>query len=391
MLLFFVLFIFFIFHVQFLLKNVFFGIDEAQFFNFVVRYQFDQSVALKSLLFTLACAGSFAICYKLLYRTRKFVPDCNIEVDLRGCRVELLLLNTMGLAMLSYILVIGGMTGFSYGPMTQLREGYGFIFELRMIYLVLLAHILFNVPWKLFLSRPELKLARLVLWLYFIALLLFQARSAVFELAVVVIFPLLMWAGDRVKLIYLFLVCCLLLVPNVIVLGRMGIPDDPYELIDGLFSIEYTVLLNKFLGAAIENGYSAADGLSFLPQLGLILPSPLRNLLGISAVNTDYIEELSDAAEVFGGGFSFLAQTYTDFGWSSPLVFGLLGLLIGRVNSRAAQVGHVKLVYAAAPLLYSMFLLTFRNDFGVFIKYTVQLFVVSFLLSVVLKNRLGKG
>lgn len=391
MLLFFVMFIFFIFHVQFLLKNIFLGVEEARFFDFTISYQFGHDIALQSLVFTLACAGSFAICYRLLYRTRKNMSDNLGDVDLRGCRRELLWLNAMGLGMVAYIFVLGGLTGFSYGPMTQLREEYGFVFELRMIYLVLLAHLLFNVPWRQFLSRPELKSARAVFGLYFIALLLFQSRSAVFELAVVVIFPLLMWTGDRVKLKYLLLVCGLLLVPNVIVLGRMGIPDDPYELIDGLFSIEYTVLLNKFLGAAIETGYGAKDGLSFLPQLALIIPSPLRSLFGITAVNTDYLSGLSDAAEVYGGGFSLLAQTYTDFGWFSPLVFGLFGLLIGRVNSRAAQVGRVKLVYATAPLLYAMFLLTLRNDLGVFIKYTVQLFAISFLLSMVLKNRLGKG
>ena len=149
------------------------------------------------------------------------------------------------------------------------------------------------------------------------------------------------------------------------------------------------MILDKFLGAAIDTGYQAKEALSFLPQLGLIIPSPIRNLLEIQATNTDYIEDLSEAAEVYGGGFSLVAQMYTDFGWFSPLVFGLLGLLIGRVNYQASKVGRVKLLYATAPLLYSIFILTFRNDFGVFLKYTIQLFMMAVVLNFLLRIRLG--
>lgn len=388
MLLFFVLFIFFIFHIQFLVRNLFFGVDESQFFDFTLTYQFDHHIALQSLLFTLACAGCFALFYKLAYHAS--ANHTTIKeglVDLRGYRRELLLLNIMGMSMVTYILVLGGLTGFSYGPMTLLRESSNFVFELRMVFLILLSHVLFNVPWKQFLSRPELKSARWVSVLYFTALLLFQARSAVFELAVVVIFPLLMWAGDKVKLKYILVMLSLLIIPNLIVLGRLGIPDNPYDLVKGLFSIEYTTMLDNFLGAAISGGYTPPNGFSFLPQLGLLIPSPLRSLFDMTVVQTDFFDSLSDSAGVFGGGFSLLAQSYVDFGWFSPLIFGLLGGLIGRMNNRTARVGHAKLVYAAAPLLYAAFLLAFRNDIGVFLKYTLQLFLVSFLLGMILKQR----
>jgi len=388
-LLFFVLFIFFIFHVQFLLKNVFLGVDEAQFFAFVMRYPFSHQVAVQSLWFVLACAGVFWLGYKIAYRSVGHPIKCKEYFEFKKWRNELHLLNFMGIVMISYMGVVGGVTGFSYGPMTQLRESYGFIFELRMIYLLLLAHLLFNIPWRQFMARPELKFTRIVLAMYFVGSLSFQARSAIFELGVCILIPLLMWTGDKVKVKYVLIVFGLLIVPNIIVLGRMGVPDDPYELVDGLFSIEYTMILDKFLGAAIDTGYQAKEALSFLPQLGLIIPSPIRNLLEIQATNTDYIEDLSEAAEVYGGGFSLVAQMYTDFGWFSPLVFGLLGLLIGRVNYQASKVGRVKLLYATAPLLYSIFILTFRNDFGVFLKYTIQLFMMAVVLNFLLRIRLG--
>ena len=389
MLLFFVLLIFFVLHIQFLLKNIFLGVEDASFFMFVMHYPFNHQVAVQSLWFVLACAGGFWLGYKLVYRSenRGNVPAENF--DSKKWRNELRVSNLMGIVMISYIGVVGGMTGFSYGPMTQLRESYGFIFELRMGYLLLLAHLLFNIPWRQFMSRPELKFTRMVLATYFVGLLLFQARSAIFELGVSILIPLLMWAGDKVKVKYVLIVFCLLIAPNIIVLGRIGIPDDPYELIDGLFSIEYTMTLDKFLGAAIDTGYQAKEALSFLPQLGLIIPSPIRNILEIQATNTDYIVDLSEAAEVYGGGFSLVAQMYTDFGWFSPLIFGLLGSLIGKVNYQASKVGRVKLLYATAPLLYSIFILTFRNDFGVFLKYTIQLFMMAVVLSFLLRLRLG--
>lgn len=389
MLLFFVLFIFFVFHIQFLLKNIFLGVEDANFFMFVMHYPFDRQIAIQSLWFVLACAGGFWVGYKLVYRAdhRSGLSDKNF--DFRKWRNELRVLNFMGIVMIFYIGILGGVTGFSYGPMTMLRESYGFIFELRMVFLLLLSHLLLNISWREFLKKPELKMSRTILAAYFFGLLLFQARSAIFELGVCILIPLLMWAGDKVRVKYVLTLLALLIVPNIIVLGRMGVPEDPYELLDGLFSIEYTMILDKFLGAAIETGFRAKEALSFLPQIGLILPSPLRNLLSVQATNTDFIMELSESAEVYGGGFSFVAQMYSDFGWFAPMVFCLLGLLIGRMNYQASKVGRVKLIYATAPLLYSIFILTFRNDFGVFLKYTIQLFVVAAILTFLLKLRLG--
>ncbi len=199
-----------------------------------------------------------------------------------------------------------------------------------------------------------------------------------------------MWHGDKIKISYICFVSLLLVTPNIIILGRLGIPESSEELIDGLFSIEYTVMLNKFLGAAIETGFEPTNGLSFLPQLALFIPSPIRTLLGIPTPSTEYLDELSSLAEVTGGGFSLLAQFYTDFGWFSPLIFVFLGLLIGTMNYKASKISSVSIFYACAPALFAMFLLTFRNDFGVFLKYCFQLFLVAGLLNLLINSSLGR-
>lgn len=389
MLLFFIMFVFFVFHIQFLLKNIILGVEDVNFFMFVMHYPFDRQIAVQSLYFVLACAGGFWVGYKLAYRSDNLSVLSDKIFDFRQWRNELRVLNFMGVVIISYIGIIGGMTGFSYGPMTALRQDYGFIFELRIVLLLLLSHLLLNIPWREFLKNPKLKISRTILAVYFFGLLLFQARSAIFEFGACLIIPLLMWSGDKVQVKYLLMLSVMMIVPNVVVLGRIEIPDDPYELLDGLFSIEYTMILNQFLGAAIETGMRSKEALSFLPQFGLILPSPLRNLFDIQATNNDFILELSEYAKVYGGGFSLVAQMYTDFGWFAPIVFYLLGLLIGHTNYKASKVGRVKLIHATAPLLYSMFILSFRNDFGVLLKYSIQLFVVAAILNFLLKLRLG--
>jgi hypothetical protein len=387
MLLFFVLFIFFILHIQFLLRNIFFGLDELTYFQFIIKFGFDREIAIQSLNFTLACALCFAFCYKLFYRKhRRFIVGTSEQV-FRVSRIKLLLINGMGLMMIIYMLALIGLSNFDYGAMTLMRESSGFIFELRVIFLLLISHILLNLPWKEALLLKELRAARWIVLTYLICTLIFQARSAVFELVAVVAFTQLMWAGDKVKFKYVVFVFGAMLVPNLIVLGRLGMPDDFGELIDGLFSFEYSILINKFLSAAIYLGSEVNGEASFIPSLMLLIPSPLRDLLGVAVIKSSYYADVSAAADARGGGFSLLAEMFSNFGWYAPLVFGAIGLILGIVFSKAEKVGNVGFVGATAPLLYVAFVLAFRNDFGVFLKYVVQLFLIAFIFHLVLKRR----
>lgn len=391
MLLFFIIFIFFILHIQFLLRNIFFGLDEVSYFQFVIKYVFDRAVAIQSLQFSILCVFCFAVCYKIFYKTPRVLSTKNRNnLKFKLYAHELLLMNVVGIALIIYMLSVISLSNFNYSAMTQIREGNGFIFELRMIFLLVFSHISLNVHWRDLFSDRKYKLARRVFAGYFIAVILFQARSAVFEIVAVVVFSQLMWSGDRVKYKYIFILIGLLLVPNLIVLGRLGIPEKSSELISGLFSFEYTVLINNFLSAAIDSTYRQEGGITFFPTLMLLVPSPLRDLLGIVVTKSNYYSDLSAAAGVGGGGFSLLAEMYSNFGWMSLVVFGLFGSLIGYLNKRASRVGFVGLLDASAPLIYAAFVLAFRNDFGVFVKYGVQLILISLFLRFAFKLRIGK-
>lgn len=375
-------------HILFLIQNIFFGVDEGNFFGFTITYGFSRDIAYQSLLFSLACAISFAVGYKLLYRNHRR-PGTGMETIGRTvlARNELLVLNTVGLLMIAYMLVVIGLSNFNYTTMVAIRESSGFIFELRIIFLLLLSHVVLNHTWKQLWTLRKLKVARRVVLLYFICLLLFQARSAVFELVAIIAYSYLVRSGDKVKLKYLVILIATMIVPNIIILGRLGVPKDPHELINGLFSSEYAIIFNNFLSAAIASGSQVLHGLSFLASLQLLIPSPVRDALGMAVVKSDYYTDLAAAANVGGGGFSLLAEMYSNFGWFSLGVFGLLGTFVGHWNSRATRAGVISIKYSAAPLLYIAVALSFRNDFGVFLKYSIQLLVVSWFLGLLLPQK----
>jgi hypothetical protein len=369
------------------MKFLIFGIDEVNFFSWIVHYQFDEAIALESLFFSIACALSFAVCYIFSYKRAPINKIFSERpfLDLRSWRNQIFFMNFMGLVMISYILIVGAPSGFEYGEMTTIRAAYGFIYELRVLYLLLLSHLLLNITTKQFFTDHDLKFTRFVFIFYCIALLLFQARSVVFELAFVFIFAHLMWHGDRVKFKYILVIFSLLIVPNVIVLGRMGLPETLPELLDGLFSVEYSVMLDKFLGAAIYSGHSIG-GFSFTTAFYLLIPSPIRNYFGMD-YDFSFFGDITDVAGVKGGGFSLLAQLYSDFGWMALIVFGILGLIIGKFNSYASKVGSVGYLGAMAPLIYATFLVSLRNELGILIKYSIQVLVITIFFKLIFHVR----
>ena len=390
MTLFFVIFCIYLLHIHFLLQNIYLGLDEVEIFGFPFVYQFNTSVAQESLLFSTFCLLAFVLGYILSYRRR---PNLQNQVPLStsiiGCRNELRWLNFFGVVVILYMLILIVITGGSYGSMVKIRASSGFIFELRMLYLLLLTHVMLNVPIGQFLSDRAFRLARLVLVLYVVAVVIFQARSCLFEIAGVLLIPRLLWNGDKIKFKYLLYLGIAMFVPNLVVLGRIGIQDDFWSTASLVFSFEYTMVLSKFLGAAISNPVSM-DTTSFLTHFQLLLPSPLRNLFDLPPIQYGFFNKISETAGVTGGGFSLLAQLYNDFRWYSPIVLLIIGYVIGRVVGRGRRVGRVSIKYSYGPLLYCGFILAIRNDFGVLLKYSVQLVVISWVLNFLVRTRLGK-
>jgi hypothetical protein len=122
--------------------------------------------------------------------------------------------------------------------------------------------------------------------------------------------------------------------------------------------------------------------------MGLLLPSPIRSLFDLNVVKSDYYLDLAEAANIRNGGFALLAELFTNFGWSAIWVFGGMGGLIGFLNARALRVGRANLMTCVAPLFYIAFILAFRNDLGVFLKYVIQLIFIAWMMSLMTKIRI---
>lgn len=385
MLLAFVLLILVLLHIQFFVRNILFGTDEATFFIFTIRYIFDRDVAVASLQFATACTVAFAMGYQLAHRIGR-VGSTHWTPPPSGLGYTLPLFPMVAAGTLQVVAAfsIAIQAGFTYQLIAEQLEQAGFILELRVVFLLLLSHLLLNVRLGEVLTSDRYKVARTVTYLYILASLLLQARSRVFEVAAVLAFTQLMWRGDRLRLKYFAILALALIAPNIIVLGRLGWPQNFATLIDGVFSFEYTVLFNNLLSAAIDAGPNVNTPYTFTPSLGLLLPSPIRSILGLEIVKSDYYLELAEAANIRNGGFALLAELFTNFGWDAIWVLGALGGIIGFLNARATHVGRVTMLTSAAPLLYTAFILAFRNDLGVFIKYAVQLLVIAMLMQLVI-------
>jgi len=383
MLLVFIAFIFFILHIQFLVRYLLFGTNEAEYYGFYVRYLFSKNIALQSLIFTVLCLLFFTVGYKIFYkrsRTSDSIRKNAIQADTAYYNRELLVFYVVGWMQVVIGLTVGVVSKFNYTAMVTVKENYPFVFQLRGIFLFILAHLLLNIPWKQFVHRADLMHVRVLVVIYGITTILCQARSEVFEVVSVTIFSFIMWNGDRVKIKYILAMFLAIIAPNLIVLGRLGFPTDLHVIQKNLFSFEYSILFNNYLSEAILQGRIKSGEITFIPSLVLVIPSPIRSFLGIEVIKSYVYDVIAFEVDSRGGGFSMLAEMFANFGWYGAIVFLSLGMLVGKFNQRASQVGNVSLIYSAAPQIYIYLVLTFRNDFGVFIKQLIQAFVLAALI-----------
>ena len=378
-------------HIEFLLRFLLLGTDEATYFIFTVRYPFDRGIAIQSLLFVLACMAVFVLGYRYFYSHRKFDPPTESICNLRPYRREIRILTSVAAIHLFIALILVFTTHLSYAAVVDIKQQYSIIFQSRLIVLILMAHLLLNIPLKQFFSRSELRLLRWILGIYMLVTALLQVRSELFQIVEIVVFSQLMWHRDKIRLKYVALLICSLIVPNLIVLGRIGVPSDTGVLIGGIFSFEYSTILNNILSAAISTTHRLSNGFTFAPTLMLLVPSPLRILFGINVAPSAYYDDISLDANSLNGGFSLIAEMYSNFSWFAPLVFGGLGALLGYMNAKAARVGRVSLFHAAAPLLFGYFILAFRNDIGIFLKSAIQLLLIAYTLAIMIRMRLVKS
>ncbi|HHT9158543.1 MAG TPA: hypothetical protein ACFYEH_01655 [Candidatus Brocadiaceae bacterium] len=347
---------------------------------------------METLVFCVSCAVAFVIGYiisKCVLDSRsakscgKLISEKYINKAIPFLNIFLALQIGLGLYALSR-------EGLNYSAIFNLKMSMNFLFESRMLALVLLGFVYLNKPPETWLKEKRLRFTAKLLFLYFIISLFMQSRSVVFEFGTVIAFSWLMWQGNKIKIKYIVILLCIMVIPNLIVLPRFGGALDWQTIIAGIFSFEYTVAMNNIVSAAIADSHPLLLVDLFWGIPSLLIPSPIRKAIGIDLTpgpGGDYYLKILEDAGVFGGGFSLLAETYMNLGWWAILLFVFLGFLIGKFIKGAARVGGVDLLYATAPLMYASFIIAFRNNFATFAKYSIQLILIAMIIKIILKIR----
>jgi hypothetical protein len=393
MLLFVIIFIIFIINIQFLIKNIFFGVDSVNFFMFTNTYPFSKDIAEGTLLFVILCTVGFCVGYYLakisVFKNKKnlsvprAISEINLPLTVKLFTFFILVQIIIGI----YVLFISNM---NYAAINEAKRSMNFLFELRMLPMLLLSYVCMNVHPKEWMQRKVLRPIRFLLPIYLMLTVMLQARSVTFELVSVLIICWLLWYGNKVRIKYIVVLCLALLAPNLLVLFRFVGADllNINYVLDNLFSLEYSIIFVNIVSAAMVYNSGPLWGASFIPNLFLIVPSPVREFLGWGSKYTEVNSIIAQDAGVYGGGFSLFAEMYINFNWWSILGFILLGLFIGKIIKTAMKkIGRSSIINAAAPLIYISFLLLLRNDLGVFIKYVVQVFLICLILAPIIKNR----
>jgi hypothetical protein len=360
---------------------MFTGSMEFNFFGTITTYGYSESILIETIKYNLHCFTLFAmfifIGSKLAKNTRFRPQKYNNKSIILFLDMFLLVFIFVGsFAVLS--------NAFSYWGIIAFKEKYNFFFEMRIIPHILISHIVLS---KITLSKKTL----LLLFIYFLVIVLLQARSVVLEFVLVFFISWLFTVRDKITLKLLLSFLVLPIVPNFFVVYRYWGEFSLSEHFSNMFSFEYLLLFNNIISEAIySKDRFLLSGESFLSAFILVIPSPLRNVLGIDVQKHQAFTDISHAAGVFGGGFSSLAELYMNFHLWGALFFALLGLVIGYsrkliintctyIECRCTNVSS-PISCAVFILFYAQFILSFRNDLGVFIKISIQLFFVIIFL-----------
>ena len=363
------------------------GNNSFNFFGWIAEYPYDKHIVITSFWFVLLCLISFIIGYFIIRRPRRSVPSFSKTFSPDELRRLKIVFNAsiITLIFISLYIIIAGKA--SYADMTIIREKHSFLFELRIVPLLCFIYIFQGVNKS---NYKKFKLQIVLFAFLFLLFIIIQARSLFFELGCVIGYFFLKRTKNKIKLAYIVAIYILSITPNLIVLGRLS-PEQrdlsKRETWESIFSYEYTILCNNILSESIDQNEPALYGEAIAEGFKLAVPSFLRPALGIVRDETK-IRSLAEDAQVYGGGFSIMAEMYINWKWYSILFFFILGLMFGNNDNKWFDRKTLRMSDCCAPLIYAYFILSFRNDLAVFLKLLIQITVISYILQIIVTNKI---
>jgi hypothetical protein len=275
----------------------------------------------------------------------------------------------------------------NYWRLDEIRKQNFALFELRVvIYLIIIFQ--FSRTRRLV---PVNKIEAVIYIVFCLILLLFQARSVVLEVIILVVI-LGTYSADNFRLNsrVLFLLCVLPFLPNIFVFARLGFYDNFNDNLQQFFRFEYLSIFNLMQFEYIENLHLYDFNFPLIDSLGILLPSVLRDLLGINIIKSNFYELLAIKSQVTFGGMSLPVELAVNFGLFSVILVFCVSYMLGLMRNTFVQRIHTdrfSFILATYPILVSYLIISLRNDLGVLIKQVVYLFIIGLALEILRRVR----
>lgn len=358
-------------HVLFCFMYLVFDVKSQDFAGQKIEFVFDEKSVYQiltiSLISILAMIAAFITPLKITFRNR----------NLKRKRVEAgFYLFAIPLLIFLFYKIIS--SGGNYGIMATEREKYSFLIELRII------------PYLLFIqyaSQNYISMRHLVKFLTFIAvlaLILFQARSLLVEVIIIMMCLRLRQKNDKFQMKYYLIAFCFVPLSNISIALRSGYSLDKY--ISEMFKFEYLIIFNNIVAAAMKFEFN--QKIDWIKErIFLILPSPIRKIIGIENPSNEMFLDVSAAANLTSGGFSYLANSYILFGYYSAIFLYLIYLTVEIVRRNYFLSKVDNYLSYSFPLMLSCVLLAIRNDAGVLLKQLIQIIIIAMIMNMISRVR----
>lgn len=378
------IFVILIIHFYFFLQLFLTGSTQISFFGWISEFNYSIEIANDCLLYILLC--TITLCVGYIYkrngkRTKPLGSEWPSHIILIEKIKTLYRIScVMQIVIVLYVIVKG--RG-QYNSMAHIRESINFLFELRIFPILLFTYLL------QFIKEEGYRKFRFDVFLFSILVLLFlfvQARSLIFEIGCILGYYYLKRQKNKIKLKYILILYGISIMPNIIVLLRLS--SDQYNILEietwkNILTYEYTIIFNSILGETVSEVTNPIYGTSIINSICLIIPSFIREALGIIP-DKNLLVSIAHNAGVFGGGFSLFAEMYLNFGWGAIIMFYFIGYFLGKADNIWFNKKYLSLKACTVPIIYSYILLGLRNDLGVMIKQIIQIYIVVIIIRILI-------
>ena len=358
-------------HTYFCILYLAFGIDSQKFAGGIIKFGFSAEevhiILQLSLLSITAIILAFLTPVKIVFKAN-IINRKRVQAGFYVFTIPLI----------SFLFYKSAASGFNYGTLATERHSYSFLVELRVIpYLLIIQHA----------SQTYLRTSfwfKVLIFLSILVMIIYQARSIMLEIILIAMCIRLRKTDDKFSVKYYVIGFLMIPLSNVMIALRNQLSFEQY--LNEMFKFEYLLIFNNIVAASLSVNYE--DKLGWvIERFVLILPSPLRNLFGLSNPSDQMFLDVSSAASLTSGGFSYLANSYIIFGYYTFLVLYILYFIIEIVRRNYMIYKINNYIAHSYPILLSYVILAIRNDMGVLFKQIIQIILISTIMNMISRMR----